>query len=157
MIFHVAQRILPAAYSLLPPEMGSRRAAGLLLAIGLQESRFRHRRQIDGPARSFWQFEMAGVGGVLSHAASREHALAALKTLCYRDVSTVDVYRAIEHNDVLACVFARLLLWTLPETLPDEHDYEEGWRQYLRAWRPGKPHVETWLGSYGVGWSLVTT
>ena len=32
----------------------------LLLAIGLQESRFEHRQQIGGPARSFWQFERGG-------------------------------------------------------------------------------------------------
>ena len=28
----------------------------MLLAIGLQESRFVHRRQIGGPACGFWQF-----------------------------------------------------------------------------------------------------
>ena len=48
----------------------------MLLAIGLQESRLTHRRQIGGPARGLWQFERGGgVAGVLRHAASRDHAL----------------------------------------------------------------------------------
>ncbi len=48
----------------------------MLLAIGLQESRFEHRRQLgNGPARGFWQFEAGGgVKGVMTHLASRDDA-----------------------------------------------------------------------------------
>jgi len=42
--------------------------------------------------------------------------------------------------------FARLLLWTLPSALPTTAD--EGWTQYLDAWRPGKPHPATWAGHW---------
>lgn len=63
--------------------------------------------------------------------------------------------RRSKHNDVLAAVFARLLLWTLPDALPDVHSYEDGWHQYVSAWRPGKPHPATWRGLYGVAWDAV--
>src|SRR5690606_38643231 len=66
----VEQAIWPA-YALLPSRMDSDRATVMLLAIGLQESRFEHRRQIKGPARGFWQFERGrGVRGVLTHPAT---------------------------------------------------------------------------------------
>ena len=45
------------ALALLPAAMNTPQARCMLLAIGLQESRFVHRRQIGGPARGFWQFE----------------------------------------------------------------------------------------------------
>ncbi|MCV6902125.1 MAG: hypothetical protein NTT76_05400, partial [Achromobacter xylosoxidans] len=55
------------ALALLPAGMDTQAAHVMLLAIGLQESRFTHRQQIGGPARGFWQFEKgtrASRGGV---------------------------------------------------------------------------------------------
>ena len=146
LVAHPADRLLrlgvEPALSLLPEAMDSREARVMLIAIAMQESRAIHRVQIGGPARGFWQFERGGgVAGVLRHAASREHAVAACERLGYApDVGAC--YTAIADNDVLAGVFARLLLWTLPQALPDTP--EEGWRQYLDAWRPGKPHPGAW-------------
>lgn len=147
--------VLPAAMSLLPPAMDTTAARAMLLAIALQESRCCHRRQIGGPARSFWQFEIGGVRGVLSHKASKPHVASALAALAYpvTDDATTP-YTAIEHNDVLACVFARLLLWTLPSALPGKDDAEQGWQQYLAAWRPGKPHRGSWDQWYGIAWGI---
>ena len=146
MIEFVKDHILPAALSLLPEKMDTPEARTMLLAIGLQESRFEHRVQIRGPARGFWQFERGGgVNGVLLHQASRDHARIVCEKLLYDPAPDV-VYDAIADNDVLACCFARLLLWTLPASLPTTA--EEGWRQYLAGWRPGKPHPETWPGLY---------
>lgn len=123
----------------------------MLLAIGLQESRFEHRRQVGGPARGFWQFELGGIRGVLSHKASKEPAGGVLDALAYnRDPA--DSYQAIEHNDVLACCYARLLLWTLPDPLPKRGEADEGWRQYVEAWRPGKPHRATWDAYFEESW-----
>ena len=124
----------------------------MLVAIGMQESRFKHRRQINGPARGYLQFEIAGVRGVLTHPASREHAQSILRTLDYPNDAEA-VYSALEHNDVLAAVFGRLLLYTLPESLPSTAS--EGWRQYMAAWRPGKPHELTWAEHYRTGWRVV--
>lgn len=143
------------ALELLPPKMNTPEAQAMLLAIALQESRCCHRRQINGPARGMFQFEIGGVRGVLSHARSKPHLAAALTALSYpvTDDATVP-YVAMEHNDVLAAVCARLLLWTLPAALPTKDDPEAGWQQYIAAWRPGKPHRQTWDGYYRQAWEL---
>ena len=111
----------------------------MLLAIGLQESRFVHRRQIGGPARGFWQFEQGGgVRGVLAHPAS---AALARQVCQVRGVppTAPSVYSRLELDDVLAAAFARLLLWTDPARLPRTGDADAAWALYLRTWRPGKP------------------
>ncbi|WP_199533145.1 hypothetical protein [Thiopseudomonas alkaliphila] len=68
MLKNVIQTAIDPALALLPARMKSKKAVVMMLAIGLQESRFIHRRQIKGPARGFWQFEKGGgVYGVLNH------------------------------------------------------------------------------------------
>jgi hypothetical protein len=153
MLDHLARCVIPSAYTLLPDAMGTREATVLLLAIALQESKARHRRQIlidgsPGPARGFWQFERAGgVVGVMTHPATHDHCSAVLNVLCY-PIDPMTTYVALEHNDVLAACFARLLLWTDPSRLPLVGQAEESWAYYLRNWRPGKPHPETWRDCY---------
>jgi hypothetical protein len=147
---------LPAALALLPPRLDSPPARALLVAIGLQESEFRARRQQPrGPARGFWQFELAGgVAGVLTHAASAPLIHPILETLCVTPAANA-CHVAIEHNDVLAAVFARLLLWTVPGTLPGPDDPAGGWHQYLRGWRPGAPRPESWVVNYRRAWAAI--
>jgi hypothetical protein len=159
MIDHVLRFTLPAAYSLLPETMQSRSASALLLTIGLQESRFLDRRQKEkGPARGFWQFERAGgIAGVIKHPASAEPLARALQQLRYDHVlgNPSRCWQLVEDNDTLACVFARLLLWTLPEALPSRAMPHAAFQQYLDAWRPGKPHPETWDAFYEEAWGRV--
>lgn len=144
------------ALTLLPAHMDTSAARAMLIAIALQESRCRHRRQVGGPARSFWQFEVGGLRGILLHKASKPHLADALDALAYPVTADATVpYVAIEHNDVLAAVCARLLLWTLPTSLPTQHDPDAGWAQYVAAWRPGKPRPETWAANYAVAWDAV--
>jgi hypothetical protein len=146
----VHQRILPAAAALLPARLDAVKARVMLIAIALQESRLEHRRQIRGPARGFWQFESGGgVHGVLTHAASKPLIEPVLATLRY---APGDCYDAIANNDVLACVFARLLLWTHPKALPASA--ETAWAYYLATWRPGKPHSQTWDAFYRQAWAM---
>ena len=145
-----------AALALLPPKMTSDRARAMLLAIGLQESELHFRRQhLEGPARGLWQFERdGGVAGVLRHPATREHAT----NLCWRcgNAGTIAaVYHGIETDDVLAAGMARLLLWTLPWALPDLNGKDEGWRQYIEAWRPGRPHPEKWAANWARAWEIL--
>ena len=139
---------IAAALSLLPDHMTSPEAELMMLAIGLQESRFEHRHQIGGPAHGFWQFELGGgVRGVLTHSSSRDYA----RSLCAaRGVSpsASSVFAAIEHDDILAAGFARLLLWTDSRPLPATGEVQEAWRYYIRNWRPGKPHEKTWAPLY---------
>jgi hypothetical protein len=112
----------------------------------------------NGPAHGFWQFEKhGGVKGVLEHRTTAPIVLPICTQLCYRDLAVITTcYEAIVHNDVLACVFARLLLWTLPDMLPNEDEASEAWSQYLKAWRPGKPHRKTWNDCYATAWRIVT-
>lgn len=146
--------IIDPAMRILPPMMTSRRAKAMLLAIGMQESRLTHRKQINGPARGLWQFERGGVAGVLRHPKTQGHAA----TVCWRlgnAGTTASVYHALEHDDVLAACFARLLLWTLPGALPARDDADGAWDQYIAAWRPGKPHRHTWGEFYREAWEVV--
>lgn len=134
--------VLTPALALLPGKMDTTAARRMLLAIGMQESELRYRRQIRGPARSLWQMEQSGgVFGVLAHRASRALAFTACEA---RGIppETIPVYHAIEHDDVLAACFARLLLWTDPHPLTD--DASLAWHYYLRTWRPGKSKPLKW-------------
>ena len=148
----ISSAIAPAL-SLLPGRMDTPAAHVMLLAIGLQESRFVHRRQIGGPARGFWQFEKGsrasrgGVWGVYLHPSSKDHLAALCKArsvACDPDA----IYAALEYDDVLAAGVARLLLWTDPKALPPVGDADAGLALYLRTWRPGRPHPQTWPDLY---------
>lgn len=141
------------ALRLLPPAMDSKEARVMVYAIGLQESRFTHRAQVidgggKGPARGYWQFERGGgVTGVLRHPASRFWA----NSVCNaRNIPAqpLNVWLALETDDVLAAALARLLLFTDPARLPAVGEQAESWGYYLRNWRPGKPHPRTWPECY---------
>lgn len=148
--------IITPALLLLPPRMTSDKAIAMLLAIQAQEDLEQHRRQWpEGPARGLWQFERdGGVAGVLRHTLTRDHAMAVCHAL--GNAGTVaSVYHQLEHADILAACFARLLLWTIPQGLPGRDEPEEGWNQYLKAWRPGKPHKRTWAANFKRSWEVV--
>ncbi len=156
--------ILPAGLQHLPERLDTIEARAMLLAIGLQESDFKHRVQLignhrhwwdslRGPARGWWQFERAGVTGVLRHRATADHAATVLERLRYPDEVGM-VHKALAHNDPLAAVFARLLLFTVPNRLPRRDEANEAWRQYTWAWRPGKPHPARWPSRYAEAWRI---
>lgn len=152
-----AQAITPAL-ELLPARMTSPEAEVMLLAIGLQESRFLHRRQLvgspprpAGPAKSFWQAEQGGgmVTGLLRyHNHSVRELAVGLCAVRGVDPAPRAVWDAIEHDDVLAAGLARLLLFTDPAKLPRVADADGAWQLYLRTWRTGKPHPQTWAALY---------
>ena len=145
-----AQAITPAL-ALLPARMSSPEAEVMLLAIGLQESRFQHRRQLAGPAKSFWQAEQGGgmVSGLLRYHDDRVRDLVVgLCAVRGVDPSPRAVWDAVEQDVVLAAGLARLLLWTDPGRLPRIGDADGAWQLYVRTWRPGKPHRGTWDALY---------
>lgn len=163
---HVLTAAMPAAYALLPERLQSIESKAMLIAIALQESRFEHRFQVlntpgvKGPARGFWQFEKGGGvrgvrGWIFKNPQSKAYAEDALAKLGYKNASEDERYTAIEHNDVLACLFARCLLWTLPEALPRRGETEKAWLQYIDGWRPGKPHRVSWDSCYELAWEVV--
>ena len=146
---HQADRyVLTPALALLPSRMDTPEARVMVHAICLQESRYAHRRQIRGPARGFAQFELGGgVSGVLRHKSSASLA----QQVCIErgvEPKPKSVYDRLDQDDVLALAFARLLLWTDPKPLPEIGDAEGALGYYLRNWRPGKPHPQTWPGLY---------
>jgi hypothetical protein len=157
MSIKLAHTALNIAIEILGDKYGSNESKLEVLAIGGQETKFTARRQIikkdgklvpSGPATSFWQFEQGGgVAGVLRHESSATLA----KRLCaVRDVAPTSaaVWAAMEHDDVLGAGFARLLLLTDIGKLPKIGDAEAGWATYIKNWRPGKPHKDTWATAY---------
>ncbi|QDJ96115.1 lysozyme [Aeromonas phage 4_D05] len=144
------------AMALLPPKMTSDKATVMLLAIGLQESRLTHRKQIGGPAKSFLQFESGGgVKGIMSHSASSAPAQALCQALAV-PFDRAPIFQAMEFNDALAFGLGRLLLYTDPKALPEIGDAQAAWDLYQRVWRPGKPHRQTWDELYAVACKVVT-
>jgi hypothetical protein len=126
-------------------------ARRFLLAIALQESGLKHRRQVvggteSGPACSFWQFEKGGgCRGVLTHKLTAQR----MRNVCedYNVQATPEgLWEAMRYQDIVAAIAARLLVYTLPSPLPT--NAEQGWKQYIEAWRPGKPHPQTWAGHW---------
>jgi hypothetical protein len=157
-IDQVRRYVIPAAFSVLPTEMASPEATVMLLAIGLQETRFLVRRQgFEGPARGFWQFEMSGLVSTVRHPAVRDAIADAVHKLCYPSGITVQqLHAALEHNDVLAAVCARCLLYTSPKALPAQSDQSGlAWLLYRETWRPGIPHAITWPAMYMEAWERV--
>ena len=140
----ITRTAIDPALAWLPSKMNSLEARQELLTIGLQESRFEHRWQVlndptkKGPARSFWQGEQGGgmVTGTMTHPASKELVQAACVFFGV-PFTSVAIWAAIENNDMLAAILARLLLWTEPGPLPRVTDEDSAWGLYLHAWRPG--------------------
>lgn len=140
---------IDAGLALLPSAMSSDKARVMMYAIGLQESRMIHRRQIVrgqpiGPAKGLWQFERGGgCKGVVNHDASRFW----MHRVCVRQnvpFNATALWHQIEHDDALAAAAARLLLFTDLRKLPEVTDAAGAWNLYMRTWRPGQPHRQTW-------------
>lgn len=131
-----------------------------ILCIALQESgsdlsaRYQSYPATDpGPARGWWQFEQGGgVHGVLNHSAVSAVAQHVCGLLAVAPESGA-CWRAIEGNDRLAVTFARLLLYSDPYPLPTNE--QDAWDTYMRLWRPGKPHPETWPSNWAMASSAV--
>ncbi|MGV8863250.1 MAG: hypothetical protein ACOH2T_19050 [Pseudomonas sp.] len=135
-LYKIQNTSLKAGLALLPANMDTKLARQQLMTTGLQESRYIYRKQVKGPAVGFYQFETAGIRGVLTHETTKKHALAA----CAKEKvapTVAAVYTALpqEQYDNLAVAFARLNLWWHHLPLPD--DAESAWKYYLHTWRPG--------------------
>lgn len=146
--------VISATMHLFESKFDSPGARAMLIAIALQESRLLHRRQIQGPARGFHQFEIGGVRAVLTHKVVSPIAESIAQALRYPPEPSA-LHPAFEHNDILDCAFARLLLWADPRPLPKLGQHDLAWQVYMFGWRPGKPHRQTWNDFYEEAWSVV--
>lgn len=155
--------IVVPALKLLPAQMDTDRARVMPLAIAGQESNLAHRFQVvagkpgaKGPARGLWQAELGGgYSGVLRHDATAGLARAVCDARGIPATAEA-VWHGIEHDDILACCFARLLLWTDPRALPEIGDVAGAWNLYIRTWRPGRPHISRWKRHYDAAVEAVT-
>lgn len=142
--FVLTHAIAPAL-AILPMPMDSPTVRMLLIAIGLQESGLKYRRQLgNGPARGLWQNERGGgVRGVVTSAATAAHCrnLALARGVRF-DADAI--WQALEIDDVLAAGMARLILFADPRPLPPMDDPLLTWVCYLRNWRPGEPRPDDW-------------
>lgn len=123
-----------------------------MIAIPWQESRIKHRKQIGGPAISYAQFEHIAVVEVLTNDYTRDDARRLCQALDVLPNSRV-VHQAMQYCDVLAAGFTRLLLWLHPHPLPTTE--LAGWRYYIRQWKPGKPHEESWAEAWATAQGVV--
>lgn len=83
----------------------------------------------------------------MTHPASREYARSVCDALAV-PWDRPAIFDAIERDQVLTCVFARLLLWTDPRSLPEVGAQTAAWEAYIWNWRPGQPHPNTWPANY---------
>jgi hypothetical protein len=115
----------------------------MMTAIAGQEANWTARKQAgNGPANGLWQFErFGGVKGVLTHRVTKELARRACAELGVPGTD-FSAWQALQFNDRLAAIFARLLLLSDPRPLPITED--AGWEIYNSVWRPGRPHPKTW-------------
>lgn len=157
MIDHIQSYVVPAAYALLPPSMAHPRATAMLLATGLQVSKFRDRRPLEGTACGFWGFEKPNVREVITNPHTRLTVETALRVLRYEAMidSVANIQQLLVDNDTLACVFARSLLLTLPTQLPRRNQRDLGWRQFAQAWNPADPAEFTWPHYFAEAWDRV--
>lgn len=149
--------VIDPALALLPPRMDSQEAVALLVAIALQESGLKHRRQVGGPALGFLQWELPQVGLVLRHPVVGPLARKVLAEMVYEpgDPPHEHIHAAMEHNDILQCAFSRLLLWPDAAPLPKRGDVQGSLATYLRVWRPGRPRPLDWPANYVRAWNAV--
>jgi hypothetical protein len=114
------------------------KATACLMAIAAWESRGgRYLVQVKGPALGPWQMEPDTVHLVqdrLIHGHNWE-LTSKLKAFLSGFFDKPD----IAGNLLLACAFARLLLWFDPQPLPHVDDVASQYETYRRVWRPGKP------------------
>ena len=151
----IAQYALPGAFSLLPAKMDTPEARALVLAICLEESSLKHRRQIRGPARGIAQFERIAVTNALEHPMMRPHLLQAMEAMLYSGIGDYELHDVITHNDTMALVLARLNLWPDPRPLPGRHEPDAGYAYYLRVWRPGKTSPASWFDNWQQAWQAI--
>lgn len=151
----VLAKVIVPALALLPAHMDTPEARVMLLAIGGQESSYRTRKQVGGPARGLWQCERPVLQLLLDNRASE----VAVRNLCSaRAVAPLasDMYFAVGTDDVFAAGIARLILWCDPHPLPAVGDADEAWACYLHVWGPGKPRPQDWPANYQAALSAIT-
>jgi hypothetical protein len=123
----------------------------LLVAIAIQESELKYRRQHrNGPARSLWQIEPTTALDCLVRCSV---ALEVWESMGFKlDANAWSPFGsaciALQFSDVGACAIAAGILRITPGRLPEVGDQDGAFAYYLKAWRPGVPRKDDWPASY---------
>jgi len=101
--------------------MGGVAAEKMLLMTAAHESMgFRYRKQLGGPALSYFQIEPATLDDLYSnYLAFRPHRQAMVDAFLPSDMTHLE---ALEHDDRYACAVARMIFARVAEALPDAAD-----------------------------------
>ncbi len=144
-------------------------AANLLVGTAYIESKFVYRRQLGGgPAKGLWQMEPNTAKWLAREYLQSRLDLAQTVTLilsssfpvCREDlfgaVNTDRLMFGIEHNDLLACVFARLKYLSIPDAIPDTiKGLAKYWKMYYNGAGDNglqeEDFVEGWYELFGHG------
>lgn len=142
------------------PGLDSSQADVMMLAIAIQESGLKARRQMPkGPARGYWQIEPpTAIDTLIRYRPARDFCTAiGIKIPTLSEVggelkkyaSAVKEFQsALEWNDSAAGAIARGILRLDKKPLPAVGDEADAWSCYLRCWRPGNERPEKWPLAY---------
>tara|TARA_R100001530_G_scaffold52171_1_gene38616 strand:- start:47 stop:514 length:468 start_codon:yes stop_codon:yes gene_type:complete len=139
--------------TLKPIGMYSDNALALLIGTGAVESKYKHLKQVKGPARSFWQIEPAtaldNLGNYLRFRPELLNKVAKVSMVPYQildDISLTTMGRLLTGNIYFAICMARIKYYRVPKPLPDKddiHGQAEYWLKYYNA--GGKGTIEKYL------------
>ena len=111
----VVEKAIKPAFTLLPSRMRSREALVMLLAIGLQESLFKRRRQMaNGPARGFWITK------------ALLDTVPTIRDSADRQLFSIPGIVPESYDDIKGCRFADRCTHRRPECDNPQEDYEFG-------------------------------
>ncbi len=110
-------------------------AENLLLGTAIQESRLKHRRQIGGPALSYFQIEPNTHDDIWNNYLKYRQALAN-KIINLMTSKNANRLNELEHNDKYACAIARVQYLRVPYLLPSHSDVAKMaafWKKYYNT------------------------
>lgn len=129
--------------------MGGVAAEKLLIMTAAHESMgFRYRRQVGGPALSFFQIEPATLDDLYhSYLAYRPDRHELVQAFMPTGMNRLE---ALEHDDRYACACARMIYARVAEALPDAGDDRALAAYAKRYWNTpaGKATVEKYLADF---------
>lgn len=130
-----------------------RERAVLLVAIAIQESKLKYRKQMPtGPARSFWQIEHPAALDCIRRCRPVEEFWMDKLGFSPADFASSRSSGAVamQYSDLGACAVAAGILQLQPGRLPrvSNMHVDVAWFYYLKSWRPGKPRPDSWAKAY---------
>lgn len=129
-------KIIEPVLCTLPGISSSQAAAQLLLGTAIKESgNFKYRKQIGGPALSFFQIEPESHQDIWdSYLKFRPQLKARIESIMTKP--DADKLHELENNESYAAVMARIKYQRCPEKIPDTNDIAEMaryWKKYYNT------------------------